>query len=367
MLTGLDRGLLTALAGFRWAAWAWMAAVALFARDDLEVTWLSPALIGAAFAATAAGTALLRRRPVALLQPPAVVVELLCGAALLLGDGWAYGADPVGAAAPPALGSVWPVSGVLAAGVAFGPLAGAVAGAALGLANVAGKLAAGDPGLGGQVVSVLSTGVQLTLAGAAIGYAARRVRVAEREVAEARAREEVARTLHDGVLQTLAVIQRRADDPVLARMAREQERDLRGFLFGTGAAVGDGGDLGASLRQVAATFEDRYGGKVDVVVADDVPSLPAPVVGALAGAAGEAVTNAGKHGDATRVTIYVEPAGDGGVFCSVKDDGRGFDPDGTPAGVGLSRSIRGRIADVGGRSEVSSRPGMGTEVRLWVG
>ena len=53
-------------------------------------------------------------------------------------------------------------------------------------------------------------------------------------------------------------------------------------------------------------------------------------------------------------------------FCSVKDDGRGFDPSIVPEGMGLSRSIRGRIEEVGGRVELVAQVGAGTEVRLWV-
>jgi signal transduction histidine kinase len=90
------------------------------------------------------------------------------------------------------------------------------------------------------------------------------------------------------------------------------------------------------------------------------------VVAAVAGAVGEALTNAAKHGDAGHATIYAEAGDDGGLFCSVKDDGHGFDPATTPEGVGLSRSIRGRLADVGGTASVDSRPGRGAEVVLRV-
>ena len=86
----------------------------------------------------------------------------------------------------------------------------------------------------------------------------------------------------------------------------------------------------------------------------------------MAGAVGEALTNAGKHGAASRVTVYAEPSDDGGLFCSVKDDGAGYDTATVPDGIGLSRSVRGRMAEIGGRAEVASAPGFGTEVRLWL-
>ena len=146
------------------------------------------------------------------------------------------------------------------------------------------------------------------------------------------------------------------------RSMSQQERDLREFLFGATRAA----DLGAGLRAAAARFEQVFGGRVDVIVAVDTPELVPPDCEALVGAVGEALINAGKHGQASKVTVYVEPADDGGVFCSVKDDGRGFDPATTAERVGLSRSIRGRINEVGGRVELNSRPGEGAEVCLWL-
>ncbi|HEX2273866.1 MAG TPA: ATP-binding protein, partial [Acidimicrobiales bacterium] len=264
------------------------------------------------------------------------------------------------------LGSVWPLAGILGAGVALGPLAGAGAGMLVGLARVGAVIANGATiDTGGRVLSLTNTVVFYALGGAASGYVARLLRRAERQISAARAREEVARTLHDGVLQTLAVVERRATDPALARLAREQERELREYLFGVTGGHG-GGDLGAALRAAAARFEDAFGGRAQVMVAEDLPALSPESVAALAGAAGEALMNAGKHGGATKVTVYVEPGPDGGVFCSVKDDGAGFDPAVTPPGQGLTRSIRGRMQEAGGRADVHSRAGSGTEVVLWL-
>ena len=362
----MERSALQGLAAFRWGAWLWMAAVALVSRDQLDHAWLAVALVGLALAVTAADTVLLRADASALCRPGPVLAELAVGALLVLCDGVAYGSGHAFSTSQ-SLGSVWPLSGVLGAGIAFGPALAAAAGVALGAARVGAVIANGATiDTGGRVLSVTNTVVFYALGGAAAGYLARLLRRAEAEISAARAREEVARTLHDGVLQTLAVVERRAGDPALARLAREQERELRDWLFGAERPAGVVADIGTALRAAAARFEDAFGGRAQVLVADDLPPLEPPAVAALTGAAGEALVNAGKHGRASKVQVYVEPTDDGGVFCSVKDDGAGFDPAATVEGIGLSRSIRGRVSEVGGRVEVVSAPGRGTEVLLWL-
>ncbi|HEX2041857.1 MAG TPA: ATP-binding protein [Acidimicrobiales bacterium] len=361
----MERSVLQGLAAFRWGAWLWMATVLTVSRHDLRRPWLAVGLVVAALAVTVAVTTLLRADPDALLRWRPIAAELAVGTSLVLCDGWAYGPDHAFSTSQ-SLGSVWPLAGILGTGVALGPLAAAGAGVVVGLARVGAVIANGATiDSGGRVLSLTNTVVFYALGGAASGYVARLLRRAERQISAARAREEVARTLHDGVLQTLAVVEHRATDPALARLAREQERELREYLFGVTGGDG-GGDLGAALRAAAARYEDGFGGRAHVMVADDLPPLPSESVAALAGAAGEALMNAGKHGGATRVTVYVEPGPDGGVFCSVKDDGTGFDPAVTPPGQGLTRSIHGRMEEAGGRVEVNSRPGSGTEVVLWL-
>ena len=86
---------------------------------------------------------------------------------------------------------------------------------------------------------------------------------------------------------------------------------------------------------------------------------------ALAGAVGEAVTNAIKHAVASNIVVYAETDDDGHVFASVRDDGMGFDTTRVELGDGLEGSIRQRMLDAGGRSEVISTVGGGTEIRLW--
>jgi signal transduction histidine kinase len=366
----VERSVLQGLAAFRWGAWLWMATVLLVSRDQLERPVVAMGLVGLALAVTVGDTILLRTDVARLCRPQPVLAELAVGALLVVCDGLVYGPDHAFSTSQ-SLGSVWPLAGILGAGVALGPVGAAASGVAVGLCRVAAVGLNGAPiDSGGKVLSLTNTVVFYALGGAAAGYLARLLRRAEHEISAARAREEVARTLHDGVLQTLAIVERRATDPALARMAREQERDLREYLFGVAKAGAAGGgadtDVGPPLRAAAARCEDAFGSRVQVVVADDLPDLPPDSVAALTGAAAEAMVNAGKHGGASKVLVYVEPSEGGGVFCSVKDDGAGFDVAATPEGVGLARSIRGRMAEVGGRVEVSSSPGQGTEVVLWL-
>ncbi|HEX2701311.1 MAG TPA: ATP-binding protein [Acidimicrobiales bacterium] len=356
----MERSVLQGLAMFRWVAWAWMAVVLGVSRHDLAHPGLAAALVGAALVVTVADTSLWRAAPWRLLGRVPVLAELAAGAALVTLDGLARRGGTV-LTVGQSIGSTWPLVGILSAGVAFGPGWGAAAGGAMGGARIVSTVVNDVRNYSSTgVLSLTNTVLFYALAGGVAGYVYQLLVRAREEVAGAQAREEVARTLHDGVLQTLAVVERRAGDPALSRLAREQERDLREFLFGSKPATSD---LGAALRAAAARFEDVFGGRVQVLVPDDL-EVGRDAVAAMAGAVGEALTNAGKHGGAGRVVVFVDD--EDGLFCSVKDDGCGFDPAATPEGVGLSRSIRGRIEDAGGRVEVTGAHGRGSEVRLWL-
>lgn len=361
----LVRSLLTGIAVFRWLTWTWVVVLVVVNRSQLSEPearpWLAVALVGAALVVTAVDTVLLRVDPRRLLTLPVIAAEVAVAFSLEVGDELAYN----GISHPQSLSSAWPLAGVLTAGIAFRARGGVLAGVSIGVGRGVGYLLGPDGWSDGVTVSVVSSIVLYSLTGLVAGFVTARLREAERRISFAQAREEVARTLHDGVLQTLAVVQRRTEDPDIVRLAHDQERELREFLFGTPGSVGGGGDLGARLRAAAARFEDRYGATARVVLAPDVPGLADETVDALAGAVGEALANAGKHGGAATVTVFAEPL-DGELFCSVKDDGSGFDATATTEGTGLRRSVRGRIAEVGGRVEVDGNPGRGTEVRCWV-
>jgi len=350
----LERSVLAGIAAFRIAALAWLIAVQISSRSKVGHPVADILGVAAAVLATAGITLLFRVAPRWVARPVTVVGELVLGFTLLAADGWVYDQPH-----SQSLGAAWPLAGVLTAGVAWGWAGGACAGVALGLGRVL-AVHMGD-GAPASTLSLISTCVLYAQVGAVSGFVVQRLRIAEFQISAARAREEVARTLHDGVLQTLAVVQRRSTDADLAGLARDQERELRQFLFGIEAG-GDG--LVAALRLAATRFERHHEGRAEVTVVEE-PEIRRPgVVDALAGAVGEALTNAGKHGAAQHVVVYVEPDDDE-VFVSVKDDGLGFDADAVAEGVGLGRSIRGRLDEVGGRVEVSSTPGRGTEVRLW--
>jgi signal transduction histidine kinase len=344
-----------------------MTAVAVVTWGQLARPWLAVALVGLALGVTVYLTIRLRADYRHLLAPGAVIAELTCGVGVVVGDGWAYRAGHVFGPSQ-TLGVIWPLSGVLAAGVASGAVASAAAGAVFGPARWADALANGVRDFNGaRALSMVSTALVYASAGAVVAYITRLLRQAREEVAVAQAREEVARHLHDGVLQALAVIERRTDDTAIARIAREQERELRDFLFSASHNVGPARDLGVALRAAVGRFERDFDVRAELLMADDLPELRDEVAAALVGAVGEALTNAGKHGHPGRVTVYLEPQDAGGVFCSVRDDGKGFELGLVPEGVGLARSVRGRISETGGRVEIKSRMGEGTEVCMWVG
>ncbi len=354
----LDRGLQSGLLAFRWIAGAWMVAILLVDREALGRPALAGVLVGAAVAVTIGHTVARWRDPYRTPRPAEVVVEVAVGATLSLADGAVWDADH-----SQSLGSAWPLAGVLSMGIVAGALPGIAAGAVVGLARLGAQLIDSSVDWGeDELVEAASTLMLYVLAGGISGYAATRLRKADRSVSLATARDEVAVDLHDGVLQTLAVVQRRSDDPELVTLARDQERRLRDYLFG----ATDHRGLEAALREEASSFEQVHHVRTSVVLGGELPALGPEPTEALVGAVQEALANAGKHAGASSVTIYAEPADDQGVFCTVKDDGRGFDPGTVTEGVGLGRSIRDRVERVGGTATWRSTPGRGTEVRLEV-
>jgi signal transduction histidine kinase len=175
-------------------------------------------------------------------------------------------------------------------------------------------------------------------------------------------RAELAAHLHDSVLQTLTLVQKRAGDPrEVAALARRQERELRDWL----AADGDrarGRSFAGALRSLAEQIEDDHRVAVEVVAVGDCD--PDERAEAVVRATGEALLNAAKHaGEAGTIRLYAEVADDR-IDVFVRDRGRGFDPAAVPADRrGVRESIVGRMHRAGGSAEIRSSE-TGTEVAL---
>jgi signal transduction histidine kinase len=179
-------------------------------------------------------------------------------------------------------------------------------------------------------------------------------------------RAEVAAHLHDSVLQTLALVQKRADDPrAVAALARRQERELRSWLSGARSQTGGGEQrFVAALQAAAEEIEEAHGVAVDVVAVGDAPLDRDGE--ALVAAAREAMLNAAKFagGEAAPVAVYAE-AGDERLQVFVRDRGPGFDLAAVPTDRrGVRESIVGRMERHGGRATIQASPGGGTEVEL---
>lgn len=172
-------------------------------------------------------------------------------------------------------------------------------------------------------------------------------------------RAEIAAHLHDSVLQTLALIQRRAgSEQDVVRLARAQERELRSWLFSD--STKESGLLAERIKAVAAEVEDAHGHAVEVVSVGDTEMTDRNE--ALVQAAREAMLNAARHGGGT-VSVYLESTA-GGTDVFVKDRGPGFDMDAVPDDrMGVKESIIGRMKRHGGTAKIISSPD-GTEVRL---
>jgi signal transduction histidine kinase len=189
----------------------------------------------------------------------------------------------------------------------------------------------------------------------------------EERQAKVRAEErvEIASRVHDSVLQTLALIQRRADDPQqVIQLARSQERELRSWRF-EGRAPGDTTDdatLAAALRRVQQDVEDRYSVPVEAVMVGDCELDDG--LNALLAAAREATVNAAKWSGASVISLFAEVEPEE-VSLVVRDRGVGFDLAAVPGDrKGVAESVCGRMARHGGTATVISAPGEGTKVTL---
>jgi signal transduction histidine kinase len=371
----LDTALWRALGLFRLGAWLYAAASMAahldgYARPALGLAVLVLMAAWTATAAWAYGRPEWRRFPL-------LGTDLLLGLAAQQSSLLVLTSGQIDHGAP-TVAVCWAAAPVLAWAVHRGARGGLLAAAVVSAGTFVER--------GEAAQATVNSVVLLVLVGLVVGYVVTLARQAETDRAHAVAlaaaageRERLAREVHDGVLQVLALVSREAD-PRLADLAGEQEARLRHLVSSTAAPLPAylTSLLDGSPRAPAPVNEDppvdlRDLLPVATAVTVSAPAgavlLPRHAATELAAAAAAAVDNALRHGGG-HCWVLVEDAADE-VVITVRDDGPGI-----PAGqlavaaaegrMGVARSIAGRIHDLGGTMAVDSAPGHGTEVELRV-
>jgi signal transduction histidine kinase len=262
---------------------------------------------------------------------------------------------------------VWASGPVVAAAVHAGRIAGVVFGAAVAAVNV---WARGffSTDLARDTVLLVGAGFVIGLAATTARRATEQLRRAARAATATAERERLTRSVHEGVLHVLGQV-RAADIQLdgraaeLSRLAGEQEAALRSLARPASSATVVPGeeDLASALRPLA-------GAGVDVAVPDTEVSLPASDVEELVAVIREALA----LGDAqsaleTHPRVLVEDSGEE-VVVTIQESAA--PAEGPPAAAsangsaGAARSIRARVADLGGTLTLHTPPGQGTEWKV---
>ncbi len=326
-----------------------------------EGAYRRPALAVTALAVMTAWTAVVtvRLRTPARRTRPLLGVDLALACLLLLAGRLAQDYPGGIDAGQPSLTLTWGAVPVIAWAVRAGAPGGGLAAAAVSVATVLWRGALTRPAVG-SVVLLLLTGV-------VVGYVVQLAREAEQAyavVVERDAtrteRDRLARQVHDGVLQTLALVSRGSTDPQLAGLAAEQESALRRLVTGTDPPAAGTADL----RTLLPTGAD-----VSLAAPAEPVVLPAERARELAAAVHACVDNVRRHAGGT-AWLLVEVEADE-VVVTVRDAGPGIAPgrleqSAREGRLGMVQSVHGRVEDLGGRVVVTSANGTGTEVELHV-
>ena len=360
---GIAIALLRVVVGYRIVAlvWLWVLAVVVLVEEPKADAGMVLVTGAAASLATVATVSLAARAPIVLRTATFIVLDIAISAVVvwlthLTGDVRSFfGGYPFSTVLLAALSGGYPAA--FAAAVALS----VVSGIFLGLSDA---VSSSLVYLAGAGVSVWGFGVmrrnemqRRDLEGRLAAEEAERVRSQERA--------DTAAALHDSVLQTLALIQRRSGDPAaVSSLARRQERDLRDWLVGRDARLGDVADatLSGAVTTAAAEIERDYPVTIEVVTVGD--AALSEQLRAVVAAAREAMVNVAKHAAVPTASLFAEVAA-AEVVVYVRDRGAGFDPGAVPQDRrGISDSIVARMARHGGMAHIASGPEAGTEVEL---
>ncbi len=377
-VTNLQAPLWRSIAAFRFASLAY-AAILLALRRDIYVHWGWAWAVLVGMAAWTVATTMLYSSSPLYSSPPArtrllLLADLVVTVAALLSTLFVQnatsihdGAMPVTATwlAGPAL--AWAVIGGVRAGAAAAIVTGA---AVVGLRHLPAAKVLSSTDLDGPVILLMAA----MLAGYIAKLSTRAEQALQRAVeieAASRERERLARSIHDSVLQVLAMVQRRGAEfggpaAEIGRLAGEQEAALRALSTADDKRLTPQGelDLSAQLALDALPFVS--------VITPGVPVLLSErTVWETAAAVREAIDNVRKHcGESAKAWVLVDDEGPQ-VSVVIRDDGPGMPPErlaeaAAEGRLGISHAITGRMRDIGGSADISSTPGAGTEVRLRV-
>jgi signal transduction histidine kinase len=366
----LETPLWRAVAVFRVAALGY--AAALMANSSSQdrrtlIGWLAIAGMGVWTAVAAWAYAEPARR-----RWPLFVLDLAVAGCFQFASRWVIDRDALtqGAATLP---MAWVAGPVLAWAIWRGRRFAAIAALSMGAVDGLNR------GFTNQVT--LNGTVLLLLAGVVVGYMTRLAVTAEDRLQRAteleaanRERERLARSIHDSVLQVLALVQRRGAElggeaADLGRLAGEQGATLRALVGSSPSSDGSGGGFLEGDADLRILIGRHASAQVSVGVPATPVRLPAPVASEVLAAVGSALDNVRVHaGPDVRAWVLIEDE-PGAVTVTVRDEGPGMAPtrlaEAEASGrLGVAQSIKGRIRDVSGTVTITTAPGAGTEVEM---
>jgi signal transduction histidine kinase len=292
-----------------------------------------------------------------------ILADLLVACGLMLTSPWILSPEQLGGVQP-LITTVWVAGVPIAAGNRFGGSGGVLAGVLVGLATGFARHAF-TLDVARDSVLLIGTGLLVGMSATTARKSAAVLARAARAEAATAERERLARSIHDSVLQVLARVRRRGAElggeaAELAELAGEQEIALRALVTTepTGASTGET-DLRAALQLLAAP-------KVQVAAPAGEVKLPAHTTAELVAVVREALSNVDKHaGHSAKAWVLLEDLGDE-VVVTVRDDGPGIPEERLAIAeahghLGVARSMRGRVAELGGTISLETAPGQGTE------
>jgi len=367
-VSGLDPSLWRAVSVFRWLTVVYVATVNLVDLDNVEHPLTSLLLTAGMVTWTVISTVAYAKAE--LRKWPLLATDLTIAAAMVLATRLVEPAERI-AQGEPTFPQMWVAAALLAWAVCWQRRGGVAAAAVLSVADLANRAAVSAETVKGVVL--------LWFVGYVAGYVAGLARRAEAAFQEAvriqaatQERERLSRRIHDGVLQVLALVQRRGaelggDAAELGRLAGEQEHALRGLVATSAEEVLPGGQM--DLRDLLGTARDAS--HVHLSTPAEPVLMDQHQANELAAAVAEAVHNVRRHVAADAdAWVLVEEEGDA-VIVTVRDDGPGIAPGrleqaAAQGRLGVAQSVQGRLRDLGGSATVTSIPGQGTEVELRV-